>query len=149
VQILVLEDRGTVAEYLEETLREAGHIVHSCFNVLDARSALSDSIDCLIIDLNMPAEGLTKEQIAQTNAGMFTGWIWLRDEVYSNKPALREATIIYSDYLTQFRKEEQMKEEDVTGVTMIGKRDGNGAKKLLAAVATIEAKQASREREHG
>jgi hypothetical protein len=93
----------------------------------------------MIADLNMAPDGLTDNQKVQTNNGMFTGWIWLRDEVYPEYPKLRSATIIYSEYLPKFHSGTMMTREDTAGITMIEKRGGEGATGVLNAVARIAA----------
>lgn len=137
MEILILEDRGSVAFYMKEALEQQGHTVYSAYNIYDARSCLDNAwISCLIVDLNMPPVGLTEEQAAQTNYGTFTGWLWLRDEVYPRYPGLRPRTILYSEYLTDFHM--MMPEEDLTGVTLMDKRGGGGAPSLLKRVARLD-----------
>jgi DNA-binding NarL/FixJ family response regulator len=104
--ILFLEDKGAVTEYVTEALKRLGHVVIEAYDVNDAQSAwedrVSQPIDCLLVDLNMPADGLTDEEKGRTAAGLLTGWIWLETYVFPEVPEMRTRTIIFSDYLDDF-----------------------------------------------
>lgn len=136
MNILLLEDRGGVSFYLEEALLAAGHKVFPAFNVNDAKSFWGrGDIECIIADLNMSPEGLTKDEIEQTKAGILTGWIWLREHVFKNNDAMRARTIIYSEYL------DYLDAAVTKGICLIPKRGStNPTTELLKHVKTISQK---------
>jgi hypothetical protein len=108
MRILFLEDRGSVSVYITEKLKLDGHDVISAFDINDAQSVWErrgeEPIDCMIIDLNMRADGLKDHEMQQTMGGILTGWIWLREYVFKDQPDMRKRTLIFSDYLDLFRK---------------------------------------------
>jgi CheY-like chemotaxis protein len=143
MRILLLEDVGRSASTVAEQLEKAGHSVDLGFTVSRANGYLQErgNYDCLVVDFNMETTGLTKAQAAQTHSGLFTGWIWLRDQVFRDYPHLRPRTVILSAYLDDFR--EQMPDEDVEGIVMIAKGEAREADeglqedKLMSAVEDI------------
>lgn len=138
--ILFLEDKGSVTEYVMEMLeRDGHHRVIEAYDINDAQSAWEDRvqrpIDCLIIDLNMPADGLSKVEEAATAAGLLTGWIWLTDYVFKDAPRMKARTIIFSDYLGEFKS--RVLEQEYAGITIIPKGSANPIDALMAAVEEV------------
>ena len=87
MNILILEDRGSVSSYLEDALINEGHTIFSAFNFNDAQSYWEEKqneIDCIIADLNMPPDGLKPEEIKNTKGGLLTGWVWLSNYVFTD-----------------------------------------------------------------
>jgi len=150
MRILFLEDVGRVSYYIKQQLEKAGHEVDMAFNIsrangyLDEKAQEKVQYDCLIVDLNMPTNGLKEEEIKNTHNGLFTGWIWLHDVVFKSNPDYHERTIIFSAYLNEFR--ERMPSEEIKGIIMIPKRDTTDTdkqlqdSKLLSAIKGIEKK---------
>lgn len=121
MNILFLEDRGSISKHIVKLLRKRGHKVFHAFDVLDARSHWEQhQIACLIVDLNMDPQGLTDEQVDETLGGLLTGWIWLRDYVFTEKPLMKNRTIIYTDYMT--RLQERVPSAQLEGVILVPKR---------------------------
>lgn len=121
MNILFLEDRGSVSFPLVDELRGQRHEVFDAGSVRDARSYWEDKkIDCLIVDLNMDPAGLTDEQANQTHGGLLTGWIWLRDYVFNVRQDMRQRTIIYTDYMEQLRA--NVPPSDLAGLRLVSKR---------------------------
>lgn len=121
MKILVLEDKGSTSIYMEDALRNAGHDVESASRVSDAQDIWADGdIQCIVADLNLPSDGLTDAQKTQTKGGLLTGWIWLANYVFSENPAFRERTIIYSEYLADLRN--SIGEAQRRGVRLVSKR---------------------------
>ncbi|WP_321473453.1 hypothetical protein [uncultured Paludibaculum sp.] len=144
MNILFLEDRGSVTEYIKEILeRDNKHRVIEAFDINDAQSSWEDRtkqpIHCMIIDLNMPADGLTEVEEAATAAGLLTGWIWLREYVFKVDPGMKARTIIFSDYLAEFK--DRVPEEECRGISIIAKRSATPIESLLAAVEEITKKR--------
>ncbi len=122
MKILLVEDLGSVSEYLVEALREQGHEVLEAGDIDDARSFWEDegeTIDCLIVDLNMDPAGLDDTEIEATRGGLLTGWVWLTRHVFADDPDMRRRTIIYTDYLGKL--EEHVKEADLAKVFRVAK----------------------------
>ena len=121
MNVLVLEDRGSVSFYLEEGIRSRGHTVFSAFTIPDARSYWeNEQIDCIVVDSNMSPDGLGEEQIKRTKDGLLTGVIWLLDSVFPERQDMRERTIIYTDYLERLR--ESFTDEELRGLQLFSKK---------------------------
>jgi hypothetical protein len=141
MNILVLEDRGSVSYYLVDFLENEHHSVYHAMSINDAKSLFNDHadhIDCIITDLNMSSAGLTGEETNQTCAGLLSGWIWLCNYVYKSHPDMRKRTAIYSDYLANLK--EKVRKEDLVGICMIPKRGSDADDKLLDFLKSIATK---------
>lgn len=104
MNILFLEDRGPAAYYIKESLEKQGHTIFLAPSVLHAKAYWdAEKIDCIIADLNMPPTGLTPEEIEETHGGLLTGWIWLQNYVFLEKPTMRYRTVILSAYIKELR----------------------------------------------
>lgn len=102
MRILVLED-SAVGEYMAEELTRRGHRVYLARDASGAdRVIAANGVACLIVDLNLPTTGLTKDERNATHGAILTGWVWLQ-RVLGAHPALAERTIIYSNYLDELR----------------------------------------------
>lgn len=136
MNILVLENRGSVSYYMVEALR-AQHEVFDAQSITDAQSYLeSERIDCFIIDLNMDPYGLEDDEIAETRDGLLTGWIWLREYVYKENPSLKSQTIIYTEYLPDLKANVPF--EELKGIFLVPKRGTTGvARQVRNTVDTI------------
>ena len=117
MNVLLLEDRGAAAFFVEQWLRQNGHNVLSAFNPNDAHSHWSKReevpIHCIILDLNLPTDGLSDSQRERTVGGLLSGWVWLHDVALADAAEMRQRTIIYSDYIPTLRQnvpEEKYKE---------------------------------------
>ena len=152
MNILLLEDRGSTAHFLLRWLKENGHLVlgrmkQGAFNLNDANSIWSQRkevpVHCIIIDLDVPKDGLSPEQEAELDqmandaSIRLAGWIWLRDEVLQNEPEMRSRTIIYSDYIAVLL--EHISEEEYRGISVISKRGrGTSVHAITAKIEQIE-----------
>jgi CheY-like chemotaxis protein len=137
MKILLLEDNGSVAYPLIESLEENGHEVFLATNIIGAGGYLeSKKPDCLIVDLNMEPKGLTEEDVKQTQGGLFTGWIWLKNYVFAKDKSARERTIILTAYYDNFKKEFS---EEIGQVKIISKEfgEGGGYESILSNVNAI------------
>ncbi|MHC4393830.1 MAG: response regulator transcription factor [Planctomycetota bacterium] len=52
--ILVLEDESDLAFLLQQNLEQQGHEVTHCASIADAKTALDDTFDLLLLDVNLP-----------------------------------------------------------------------------------------------
>jgi CheY-like chemotaxis protein len=142
VNILLLEDRGESEINVKKWLQQELHEVFDAFNPADAQSIWDDptieGIDCIILDLSMPADGLTTAQKDQTMGGVLCGWVWLKDSVLETTPEMKNRTIIYSDYIDIFKKNVSQKE--YAGIAMFPKRHrGGSAANVAERVRQIDA----------
>ncbi len=135
--ILLLEDRGSVSFGLQRLLEEDSHIIFNAFNINDAISYWEDAaIECLIVDLNISPDGLKLGEIEETLGGLLTGWIWLREYVYTKKEEFKSRTIIYSNYLSDL--EGNVHEDELKGLHLIPKSGiGSNVSDLLQKVKII------------
>ncbi|MBN1155017.1 response regulator [candidate division KSB1 bacterium] len=100
MNILYLEDRGSVSFYISEFLEHKGHTVYPAFSIMEARSIIEEhKIDVIILDLNLNPDGLKEEEIEKTLNGIITGWIWFNNYVLSKNPKMKDNVIILSEYL--------------------------------------------------
>ena len=106
MNVLILEDRGSVSHFLIEALEARKYQVFPASSVHDANSILEgeDQIDAIILDLNMSPDGLTEEEIKQTDFGLFTGWIWLNNYAWRMYPYLGNRTLIFSAYIDDLKR---------------------------------------------
>ena len=145
MNILLLEDRGSTAHFLLRWLKENGHLVlgkmnQGAYNINDANSIWSQRkevpVHCMIVDLDVPPDGLSDDQIKDAGGGCLSGWIWLRNEVLQNEPEMRSRTIIYSDYVDVLR--EHIPEEEYYGVTLVEKRKRDSTRIIVERINAIE-----------
>jgi hypothetical protein len=130
MNILVIEDRGAVSFYLAEALQAEGHVVLEAYNTNDAQAHWdhreTTPIDCMIVDLQMPQDGLTEAEKEESRGGLLTGWLWLRGHVLPNVPAeYRSRVIICSDYLGNLR--EFVRADEYRGIRLVPKRAPSGS----------------------
>ncbi len=138
MNILFLEDRGSVSFYVTEALAGEEHVVFEAFSIPDALYILEkQSIDCIIADLNMSPEGLSPQEIEETQDGLLTGWLFLKNHVFSQYE-LRSRTIIYSEYLDALRK--SVSPVELAGIKLLAKQGSvSPVKGLLESVERIAA----------
>lgn len=120
MKILLIEDNGSVAYPLMEYLDDEGHEVLLADNCAMAQDLWDEGgINCLIVDLNMAPMGLKPQEIEQTQGGLFTGWVWLKNYVFSKDEAMRKRTIVLTAYERDFKDRVSSKER--TGVKVLSK----------------------------
>lgn len=140
MNILLVEDRGAASYYVVEWLKKEGHVVLDAFNPNDAKSRWDKrrevSIHCILLDLNLATDGLSKEQKARSVGGLLSGWVWLHDVVLAEAPEMRQCTIIYSDYIPTLR--ENVLEEDYKDIILIPKRRrSSSAREVTARIREV------------
>ena len=150
MNILIVEDRGAVTASIKPLLEKLGHIVHIAYNPADADALIIDEergiIDAIILDLNLPTEGLNKEtEIPETHKGLFSGWIWFTKHCLPKRPEMLQRTVIYSAYSEDLRQHLERKHEKkdlqlLWQTKRIRKREGPGDpnEELLNALKQIE-----------
>lgn len=135
MNVLLVEDRGAAAYYVVEWLKKEGHLVLDACNPNDAQSHWNKRKDvpihCILLDLNLPTDGLTEEQRERSVGGLLSGWVWFRDVVFAEAPEMRPLTIIYSDYIPTLKDNVPATEYD--GITLIPKRRRSSSAREVSA----------------
>jgi hypothetical protein len=133
MNILVLEDNGSVSVTLGRALNTEGHQILAANGINDANHHWSQRttvpIHAMIIDLNMRCDGLTDLQQKDSRDGLLTGWIWLRDTVLAHVPDIRNRVMFYSDYLSDL--ERYVPAPEYAGIRRFAKSDSSSARDLL------------------
>ena len=133
MNILLLDDRGSVTYYMSEVLKAKGHSVLSCVNNIQAIYYLNQNdhqIDLLIQDINRPPEGL--KNIEDTQYGLMTGIVFYKEIISNSKPNL--PVVFYSDYAREFQFQELNANNNIF---FVSKRDGRSAEKILDIIDNI------------
>lgn len=137
MKILFFEDRGAVNIPIVDALERKGHRVFSAYNVNDATSYWEDEqpLDAIILDLSVDPTGLSDSQLEQTQEGLLTGWIWLRDTVLREHPEFGKRTCIYTEFRDVLIG--AVPEEERRDIRVIGKREEEAPKQLIQAIGEI------------
>jgi hypothetical protein len=141
MNILFLEDRGSVTTYLSGALKKMGHIVFDAFNIYDAREKWENfKIECIILDLNLNAAGLLEKEKKETINGKITGWIWFENYVLEKNPFFKKRTIIYSEYIDELEDSKYTKHSEIIKIRKRGSRYEDVINKinLIGKIQTIE-----------
>ena len=135
MNVLLLEDRGAAAYYVTRWLSDNGHTVLDAFNPADATSHWQQRhvvpIHCVILDLYLPSDGLSEEQMETSEGGFLNGWVWLRDVVLTAEPSMRNKVIIYSDYIHVLTECGTIPEDDYKGILLIPKRKRSSSAEVI------------------
>lgn len=105
MNILILEDNPSamrgIVDMLEQFLIDSELRIFSCSNLYLANEAIFEvnSLDVIVADLNMSTAGLKNESIVRTHMGYLTGWVWIEDNILSNKKFEETNIIIFSEYI--------------------------------------------------
>jgi len=102
--ILFLEDNASTFMDKKEWLAKAGFDVIACTRIDQANERLQErmnDIECIITDLNMPANWLPKEYQLETDGATMSGWVWLYRQVYPQKLI---PTVVYSEFAKSLKK---------------------------------------------
>ena len=140
MNILLVEDRGSAVGYIHELLSQERHRVTQAYNPNDAQDAwnkrTNTPVHCIILDLNLPQDGLTPREKDLSRGGLLSGWNWLSGHVLKDSPQMKERVIIYSDYIRDL--EERVKPDEYGVVPRIPKRQRvSAAKEVLDHVRRI------------
>lgn len=134
MNILSLEDRGSTAYYFDLWVENSGHTILKAYNINDAQSHWNNrnsvSIDCIVLDLQVPLDGLTPNQRERAEGGTLAGWIWLSDYVLKTDLEMKKRIIIYSDYLPVLH--ERIPASEYTGIKMVPKRQRGSSADVVA-----------------
>ena len=115
MNILLLEDNGSVFSFLIEKLEKHGHKIELATKVsraMDLMEKFDNKFDCLIVDLHVNPIGLDIENIDK-NENIW-GWRWLEKYVFPKDEKWKKKTIIYSGYTQKlYLKVDKRDYEDV------------------------------------
>ena len=104
MEIIFLEDDANMRMHTAELLKERGYPVLDFPRIDQVKEYLqlhSNSISCIITDLNMSDEWLDEYQ-PESDGCMLSGWVWLKYFVFTQHPDI--PTIIYSGYNTYLKE---------------------------------------------
>jgi hypothetical protein len=139
MNILILENEGSASFYMIEGLKDKGHIILDAANIYDAQDHWENRekvpINCMIVDLNMPADGLSDGEIKKVEKGQLAGWVWLQERIFKEEPSMRQKVIIYTAFEDVLKKSAGTKE--LSGLRIVNKGDSPG-EKILNHVADIQ-----------
>ena len=99
MNILLLEDNGTVFSFLIEELEKLGHKIELATKIskaIDLMEEFDSKFDCLIVDLHVDPSGLDIKNMNTYNP--IWGWGWLEKYVFPKDEKWKKRTIIYSGY---------------------------------------------------
>lgn len=132
MNILWIEDRGSSVDPVKVFLEKKGYKILKALSVSTAIGIWEDkkqSIEFIIVDLNVSSEGLTSEQSGETQSGVLSGFIWLKYYVFPDiNEDFKKNIVIYSNYIEEFYA--YVHENDRIGIEVIGKQEDYAAKKL-------------------
>lgn len=105
MNILFLEDRGSIFDPLKSKLEEEGYKVLKAIQVSDAKFIFREhEIDFLIIDLRVIPIGLTEDQIGESRSGRVSGWLFLKYYVLNENNDFRDKIIIFTEYSNELKQ---------------------------------------------
>ena len=109
--ILLLEDTSLLLEQLQEALEKNEEIkasqakVFTCASINLAQIVYDEfksQIACLVCDSNMPSSGLSDDLRHESEGGLFSGWLWLREKIEADE-SLAERSLVYSAYYDELQ----------------------------------------------
>lgn len=136
MNILLVEDRGGVFINMIPMLEECGHKVLHAQELYSANAILREAtIDCLILDLNVPPDGLDGELLDEALSCGLAGWVWFKDVFLKALPQMKERTLFYTDYRDLL--ERAATATQLAGITVLTKKSGQSeVKSYVAGLAT-------------
>ncbi|MDR2570450.1 MAG: restriction endonuclease [Oscillospiraceae bacterium] len=127
MKILILDDDIQLLTHLSEFLKHEGHEVISCLTIDSANHEYlsnKDNLDLIISGLNMPFIGLKDSEVAETEGGLFAGWVWLKNYVLNQNKDI--SIIIFSGFAIHFRQNIfRGKEIYTNNITILDKSNAN------------------------
>lgn len=143
-EIIFLEDDANMRMHTADLLREQGYAVSDFPRIDQVKEYLqlnSNSINCIITDLNMSDEWLEEYQV-ESDGCMLSGWVWLKYFVYPKYPDI--PTIIYSGYNSYLKEyllaRDRLNEIQRKNLFFINKgaEQGEGFAGLVALLKTLD-----------
>ena len=141
--VLLIEDDATTNRSTKQWLGYHGYRVISCFDIYDANAnwaKYKSNIRCIITDLNFVANGLNDEHKKESVGGLYTGWLWLWEKVFSD-PMLKNLPLKKVIFLTAYQnslakyinnlEEKAQKDAYENDTIVIAKGDPDDAQQIL------------------
>ena len=109
--IFLMEDNTLLQEQLKETLEKNEEIKNRQITVFSSSSielanvsydALKLRIACLVCDSNMSSIGLDGGLREESEGGLFSGWLWLKEKIKDDE-TLAERALLYSAYCDELQ----------------------------------------------
>jgi hypothetical protein len=109
--IFLLEDNSLLLEQLRLALERDERIKNKQLKVVACQSIktadtiysmISKNIVCLVCDSNMASIGLPEKLRNESNGGLFSGWLWLREKINADE-TLACRSIMYSAYYDELQ----------------------------------------------
>jgi CheY-like chemotaxis protein len=141
--ILLIEDDATTNKNMKQLLERYGYRVAPCLDIYEANdywNKYKNSIKCIVTDLNIVANGLSERYKKESVGGLFTGWLWLWDKVFSSPERkslpLKKVIILtaYQNSLDKYVKTQKdfaQKDAYDKDTFIIAKGDPDDAQKIL------------------
>jgi CheY-like chemotaxis protein len=138
-KILIIEDNLVELQTNTDELLSNGYNAMKASNTAKAEDIITkeneknEPFDCIIIDLNMTNEYLSKELKIKTHGGSLTGWVWL----YDNRLIIKDTkVIIYSEFVNELedniKRADEEEREYFNKATLISKADAVDGSELLS-----------------
>jgi hypothetical protein len=80
-----------------------------------------NSINWLVVDLNVPVVGLKRDEIDKSDSGRIAGWIWLENYVFPQNPEFKKRTIIFSAHIKELESYIDLTKITIEGVIIMPK----------------------------
>lgn len=143
MKLLLLDDSHTVLSLISESLANEGYDVVACSSIIEANEQIAntrnntDDFDCVITGLNMPAYGLTENEMAEAQGSMLAGWIWLKNYIMSKRKKVGK--IILSGFVEVLLRSLPPSETSLLNdVYLLSKADNDIIGKLWLMLKRIE-----------
>jgi hypothetical protein len=142
MQALIVGDFPPLLIALEEILKNHGYQTKSAVNIYQAKdywNTNKDSIKCLIVGLNISPDGLNAHEINETKLGLYSGWVWLNNYVFPERPKLKKNTIIFTGYkeklIDKLSKDNEL--DLLDGICIISKKNTDIARQFIRQIKTL------------
>jgi CheY-like chemotaxis protein len=106
-EILLLEDRSITLTQTKNFLEKEGYFVWNCSTIFEARLNWEDfheKISIIVTDLNMEPRRLNEKERVDSQAGLFSGLVWLTKYIANDKSVSKDflsQIIIFSEYINK------------------------------------------------
>ena len=140
-RILFIEDDGELAENISKELGKE-HDIEEAYSYITAKDAWDEyngDFDCIILDLEIPSDGLEDENLLKDYHGIY-GILVLKPFCEGKTPEQQKEiwnkTVIYSEY-TDNLEGKDMIQNPPGGLMQINKKEMNSVSQLIKKVKEI------------
>jgi len=141
-RILLIEDDGELAETIKNELSEEGYVIEEAYSYITAIAALEEhdgDFDCIILDLEIPSDGLEDENLMDEYHGIYGILVldqFCKAQTQKRPEDIWNKTIIYSEYTENLNGKDIMKNPPEK-LPPINKKENNSVSRLLKRVKEI------------